>query len=38
VDKVRENGYDNHTKRAYTTTAEKLALLPRVIRRAMVER
>jgi phytoene synthase len=38
VDKVRENGYDNHTKRAYTTTVEKLALLPRVIRRAMVER
>ena len=32
--KVRENGYDNHTKRAYTTTGEKLGALPGLVGRA----
>lgn len=32
--KVRENGYDNHTRRAYTTTGEKLGALPGLVWRA----
>lgn len=31
---VRENGYDNITRRAYTTTGEKLAKLPGLAWRA----
>ena len=32
--KVRENGYDNHTKRAYATTGEKRGALPGLVGRA----
>lgn len=38
LDKVRENGYDNHTRRAYTTTGEKLAKLPGLVGRAWFAR
>ena len=38
LDKVRENGYDNHTRRAYTTTGEKLAKLPGLVARAWFAR
>jgi phytoene synthase len=37
LQKVRENGYDNHTKRAYTTNWEKLRALPGLVRRAWFE-
>ena len=37
LQKVRDNGYDNHTKRAYTTTREKLRALPGLARRAWFE-
>ena len=37
LQKVRDNGYDNHTKRAYTTTWEKLRALPGLVRRAWFE-
>ena len=38
LDKVRENKYDNYTKRAYTTTREKLAALPGLAWRAWFSR
>lgn len=34
LNKVRENGYDNHTQRAYTTMGEKLGALPGLAWRA----
>ena len=37
LQKVRDNGYDNHTKRAYTTSWEKLRALPGLVRRAWFE-
>lgn len=37
LQKVRDNNYDNLTRRAYTTTGEKFAVLPRVVKKAWFE-
>lgn len=37
LQKVRDNEYDNHSRRAYTTTTEKVFALPKIIKKAWFE-